>query len=58
MIDCTQVDTERVVFGTKVTVVDLDSDEEVTYWLIGADEADVKGGQYIGYVALGTGLDR
>ncbi len=44
VIDCTQVDTGTVVFGTKVTVLDLDSDEEVTYWLVGADEANVKEG--------------
>lgn len=44
VIDCTRVSTETVVFGTKVTVLDLDSDEEVTYWLVGADEADVKAG--------------
>ncbi len=44
VIDCTKVSTDRVVFGTKVTVVDLDSDEEVTYWLVGADESDVKQG--------------
>lgn len=44
VIDCTKVSTETVVFGTKVTVLDVDSDEEVTYWLVGADEADVKAG--------------
>ncbi|MDR9501791.1 MAG: transcription elongation factor GreA [Desulfurivibrionaceae bacterium] len=44
VIDCTKVSVERVVFGTKVTVVDLDTDEEVTYWLVGSDEADVKKG--------------
>ena len=25
-------------------MVDLDTDDEVTYWLVGADEADVKQG--------------
>ncbi len=44
VIDCTKVETERVVFGARVTVLELDSDEEVTYWLVGADEADVKEG--------------
>lgn len=44
VIDCTKVSVERVVFGTRVTVVDLDTDEEVTYWLVGSDEADVKKG--------------
>ena len=44
VIDCSTVDTESVVFGTKVTVLDLDSDDEVTYWMVGPDEADVKKG--------------
>ncbi|MEN8256900.1 MAG: transcription elongation factor GreA [Thermodesulfobacteriota bacterium] len=44
VIDCTKVDTETVVFGTKVTVVDLDTDDEVSYLLLGADEANVENG--------------
>lgn len=44
VIDCTQVSADTVVFGTKVTVVDIDSDEESTYWLVGPDESDVKQG--------------
>ena len=44
VIDCTKVNTEKVVFGTKVTVLDLDTDDEVTYLLLGADESDVESG--------------
>lgn len=44
VIDCTKVKSETVVFGTKVTVLDLDTDDEVTYWLVGPDESDVKQG--------------
>lgn len=44
VIDCTKISTERIVFGTVVTLVDLDSDEEVTYQLLGGDESDVKKG--------------
>jgi transcription elongation factor GreA len=44
VIDCTQVPTETVVFGTVVDILDLDSDEEITYQLLGSDEADVKTG--------------
>ena len=44
VIDCTQVPTETVVFGTVVTILDLDSDEEITYQLLGSDESDVKNG--------------
>jgi transcription elongation factor GreA len=44
IIDCTAVDCERVVFGTVVSLFDLDTDEELTYQLLGPDEADVKKG--------------
>ncbi len=44
VIDCTKTSTEKVVFGTVVTVLDLDSDEEVVYQLLGTEEADVKKG--------------
>jgi transcription elongation factor GreA len=44
VIDCSNVDCERAVFGTVVTVIDLDTDEEMSYQLLGPDEADVKNG--------------
>jgi transcription elongation factor GreA len=44
IIDCSTVDCERVVFGTVVSFLDLDTDEELTYQLLGPDEADVKKG--------------
>jgi transcription elongation factor GreA len=33
-----------VVFGTVVTMVDLDTDEEMRYQLLGPEESDVKSG--------------
>jgi transcription elongation factor GreA len=44
VIDCTSVDCSRVVFGTVVTMVDLDTDEEMRYQLLGPEESDVKSG--------------
>lgn len=44
IIDCSTVDCERVVFGTIVSFLDLDTDEELIYQLLGPDEADVKKG--------------
>ncbi len=32
----------KVVFGTTVKLTDLDSDEEITYQIVGDDEADLK----------------
>ena len=34
----------KVVFGATVDVLDLDRDEEITYQIVGEDEADVKHG--------------
>ena len=34
--------TGKVIFGTTVTIVNLDTDKEVTYQIVGDDEADVK----------------
>jgi len=44
IIDCTEVPRGRVVFGVVVTLADLDSDEEVTYQLLGPDESNVDTG--------------
>ncbi|MDK4689540.1 transcription elongation factor GreA [Kingella negevensis] len=32
----------RIVFGATVTVLDLETDEETTYQIVGDDEADIK----------------
>lgn len=42
VIDCSNVNCDKVVFGTMVTLVDLDTDEEVRYQLLGPEEADMK----------------
>ncbi len=35
----------KVVFGATVTLVNVDTDEEVTYQVVGTDEADIKQGR-------------
>ena len=43
VIDVTQMDyTGKVIFGATVTVLNLDTDAEVTYKIVGEDEADIK----------------
>lgn len=34
--------TGKVIFGTTVTILNLDNDQQVTYQIVGDDEADVK----------------
>lgn len=43
MIDVTKMPNNgRVIFGATVTVLNLDTDEEQTYRIVGDDEADFK----------------
>jgi transcription elongation factor GreA len=44
VIDCTDVSCNRAVFGTVVTMLDLDEDIEVTYQILGPEESDVEKG--------------
>src|SRR5210317_1244895 len=44
VIDCSDVNCQKAVFGTVVTMLDLDEDVEVTYQLLGPEESDVKKG--------------
>ena len=41
----TMKDTGRVIFGTTVVVYDEEADKEITYQIVGEDEADIKLGK-------------
>jgi transcription elongation factor GreA len=46
VIDVTTMEnTGKVIFGTTVHLVNMDTDEEVTYQIVGEDEADIKAGK-------------
>ncbi len=45
VIDVSKLSGKMVKFGATVTIVDEDTDEEMTYKLVGEDEADVKQGR-------------
>ncbi|TXH63527.1 MAG: transcription elongation factor GreA [Tolumonas sp.] len=45
IIDVTKLPkTGRVIFGSTVTVLKCDTEEEITYRIVGDDEADIKSG--------------
>jgi len=56
VIDCSQVDCDRAVFGTVVTLMDMDTDEEITYQLLGPEESDVKRGSISVLSPLGRSI--
>ena len=56
IIDCSAVSCERVVFGAVVTVIDLNTDEEMRYQLLGPEEADVKNGSISVLSPLGRSM--
>ena len=56
MIDCEKIGTDTVVFGTVVDLLDLDTDEEVVYQLLGPEEADVKKGSISVLAPIGRSM--
>ena len=40
IVDCTKVECDQAEFGTVVSLLDLDTQEKVTYQLLGPDDAD------------------
>ena len=43
VIDVTQLpETGKIIFGTTVELINCDTDEELTYRIVGDDEADIK----------------
>lgn len=40
-VDCTAVSCDRALFGTVVTLLDLDTQKKVTYQLLGPNDADI-----------------
>ena len=62
VIECSEVNCSKAVFGTVVTMLDLDADVEVTYQLLGPEESDVEKGVIsvqspLGRAILGKEID-
>ena len=44
VVDTSTIVSDKIVFGAHVDLIDLDTDDEVSYQIVGVDEADVKNG--------------
>lgn len=42
VVDTANIKADRIVFGAHVVIVDTETEEELTYQIVGVDEADVK----------------
>jgi len=56
IVDCTKVPTDQAGFGTVVTLLDLDTQEKVTYQLLGPDEADSDTGSISVHSPIGRSI--
>lgn len=56
IIDCTQVNCDKAVFGTVVTLLDLNTQEKLTYQLLGPDDADIDLGSISIYSPVGSAI--
>ncbi len=62
VVDLTNLKPDKVVFGATVTLYDTATEEEVTYRIVGEDEADIKLGKMsctspVGKALIGHKLD-
>jgi len=62
VVDLSNMKPDKVVFGATVTLYDTGSDEEMTYRIVGEDEADIKLGKMscsspVGKALIGHRLD-
>ena len=56
IIDPKDIESETVVFGATVTLLDLEVDKKTTYQIVGVDEADIKEGKISIFSPLGRAV--
>lgn len=56
VIDCDTQNCDRVIFGVRVKLINLDTNEDVVYQLVGPDESDVQAGRISVASPLGRAL--
>ncbi len=56
MVDLSRIPADRVGLGSRVVVLDMDRDEEITYELVTSEEADVANGKISTTSPIGRAL--
>jgi transcription elongation factor GreA len=56
VIDPSTIKSEKIVFGAKVSLLDVDKDLKVTYQIVGEDESDTRNGKISYKSPLGKAL--
>jgi transcription elongation factor GreA len=56
VVDPTQLESSKIIFGATVELQDLESDEKVKYQIVGEDESDVKSGKISVYSPIARSL--
>ena len=56
VIDPATINQDTIAFGATVSLMDVDTDEEKTYMLVGPEEADVKAGKISIHSPIGKSL--
>ncbi|HTP89095.1 MAG TPA: transcription elongation factor GreA [Bryobacteraceae bacterium] len=56
MVDMSRIPRDRAGLGSEVTVLDVDKDQELTYYLVTSEESDVTTGKVSTSSPIGKGL--
>ena len=56
VVDPSQVESDKVVFGATVTILNVETDESTTYQIVGEPESDIKQGKISYNSPLGKAL--
>lgn len=56
IIDVSKINSNKIVFGATVTMLDVDKDIDVVYQIVGEDEADLKNGKISYLSPLGKAM--
>lgn len=56
VVDITQLQSSKIIFGATVELQDLENDEKVKYQIVGEDESDVKMGKVSVYSPIARSL--